>query len=983
MAVILTALGSFSNYYMRLQKYHILVDKRSLIRLLVPVSLFFLLGIAACSYPNRSKQARDYRRQQKILQAQNPVNPLDTSANTNLKGLKTGQTDSTATATTPGKLKFTKTDSLAVQKDSFATDSLRIAADSMGLDSLARTDTDTLLSRDFQVVQLSPDSLDAPVTYEARDSMWYDIAAQKVYLFGGATMQYKDMTIKAGYIEFDFKNKIALAEGVVDSAGRRQEEPEFDMGEQNFIAQKITYNYETKKGKVSYGYTQEGEGYLRSNDSKFIQNGTPDGKHNVIYSKNALYTTCDYPEAHFGIRSSKAKIIPNKLIVIGPSYLELGGIPTPLALPFGFFPITQTRKAGIVFPRDFENSPQLGLGFKGIGWYQPLTDKIDLELTGDIYTRGSWGLHANSSYNVKYKYSGSLSLNLSSIRQGLPEDPDFNKRLEFNVRWNHNQLPTANPLHQFSASLNVGTSTYFSNTTTDLNLRNQNNFNSSIRYTRIFPSLPFQFNAGFEHNQNRANRSISVSFPRMDFALTQIYPFKRKNPVGKKRWYEEIGFRYSANFLNRIDTQDSLLFSDKFVSEVVNKSQYGIRHSPEVSMNFNLFKYLKLSPRVQYNERWYFYRNKQEFDPTAIITDTTEVNGLQRIDTTQFGKINTVRDYGFYALRELSAGANLSTTLFGLANLNWGPLKAVRHTMSPSIGFNWSPDYKQPAWNVYDSVAFDLRYQDSLQAYNQFQNMIFGAPSGGAAALINFGISNSFEAKVRDKRDSTSTDGYRKVPLLNSLSLGGNYNFLADSLKLSPISVNGSTALFKKINVSFNMTFDPYKRVEGKRIDDFLIKSDKKLARLDYVGINIGTSFSGDELSNIFKKQKTPAPKPGNPNQAPMGFKLIETMNVAYNLSLRNTYQNNTDTLIAIQTLRIGSKMRISTNWSLNYSFSYDFQNKRIAQPSLELERILHCWRLTFGWQPEQQTWNFSLFANSSTLDFLKFPARKNIFDPF
>lgn len=953
------------------------------------IGAVLLLGLVwGCHYPYTARQARDARKSARISKGDGAdtarLSPTVAARDTALLGgaAPKAQPDSIANARGRGREKpVTVADSLAVRRDS-------LAQAPMALDTPI---TDTARFNGVRTVRLSKDSVDSPVSYEARDSMWYDLVEEKIYLWGNASLLYGELSIKADKITVDFRNNLATAEGRYDSLARKRVgDPEFKDGENGFTARRIEYNFETKKGKVYEAVTAEGDGFLRSADAKFIGKENGQFENDVVFSKNCLYTTCNAPEPHFGVRATKAKVVPGKLIVVGPSYVEIAGIPTPLALPFGFFPITQNRRSGLIIPQDLETNPQLGIGFKNFGYYFGINDRIDLALTGDIYTRGSFALNANSNYKVRYRFGGSLRASYLFRQFDEPETPDFQRQQEFNISWNHRQEAGARPNSTFSATLNFGTASFFRNVSNDANNVLRSNLNSNISYTKTWPGTPFNLAISMQHSQEVATRSISISFPVVDFRINRIYPFRRKKQVGKPRWYEEIGFSYSTSVRNQLVDKDTTLFSPRWSEGLLDKLRFGINHDPQLQLSLKVFKYINVNPSINYNERWYFYRDRRTFDPTLQLrSDTTfAIDGsiAQIANDTTFGSLSTAREYGFFPVRDFSAGISVSTQLFGSLKFRRGPLRAVRHVLRPNLSFNWRPDFGQPRWGYVDSTLTDTRYPDRYDYYNFYEGAayLFGTAGTGQSALLNFSLNNSLEAKVFAPRDSSAKDGLKKIKLLNNFSVTGSYNFIADSLRLSPINFSANTTFLKIVNANFRMTLDPYvsDTLTNKRLDRFLVAEQGTLARLTSATLTLSTGFDGSTIRDLFRGKKADKKPNGKPERE-NPFQLIQRTQLNYNLNLSRRFENGRDTLSIVQNLGVIGALNLSRHWKLDYQFNYDFVQKRIAYPQFRFYRDLHCWELGLDWQPERRTWTFFLRVKSGSLNFLNIPARKNFFDPF
>ncbi len=848
--------------------------------------------------------------------------------------------------------------------------------------------TDTTTAFRPTSIKYSSDSLSAEVEYEASDSMLYDVAGERIYLFGNASLVYEDMTLKADRIIFDWANDIAVAYGYEDSLGNYVGRPEFIDGEQQFNSDTIRYNYRTNKGKVYNVRTEEGDGYLLSSSVKFDLRSQKDADHeDIAFAKGTLYTTCNAEDPHFGIRSSRAKIIPNKLIVVGGSNVEIEHVPTPLWLPFGFFPLKQGQRSGLIFPRNYEFSPTLGFGLRNIGYYKALNDYLDLQVTGDIYTRGSWGLSASSNYTKRYKYNGGFGLSFSYRKLDIKGVPGYGREQDFNIRWNHSQAASAHPTRTFSASLNLGTGSFFTNNYNDAQSVLTNTLSSNVSLSKRFPGKPYSLSTSFSHSQNTNTRDMTINFPQVDFRVSQINPFERKNKIGKDRWYEKINMRYTARAENRIQTKDTLLFT----REVFDDMEYGVRHDLPVSASFNLAKYFTVTPNVRYSEKWYFNTLARTFDAENVIeTDTifeitaegdTLINSIS-MDTTDFGQIIDGDKFGFRSLREVSGGVSINTTLYGMLPLGKKG-QAIRHVMRPSVSMNFSPDYEREFWKYYEEVQVDNRYPDSVAIYSPFDGGLYGTvPRGGRQSSMSFSIANTLEGKFRTRRDTAQE--LKKVKLLNSFNVSSAYNFAADSLNLSQISANGNTKLFKVVDLRFGANFDPYSRDnDGRTVDIYEWKANKRLARFTGGFVNLSTRLNPRDIEEAFKKDKTESDNKPNTNR---GKQFIGSLTFSYSFRVSNAFENGKDTIkITTNNLNLSrTKFNLTDKLSMDVgNIGYDFVRKRVSYPDLSFYRDLHCWETGFSWQPERRTYSFFLRVKPSSLDFLKIPYSRNRADPF
>lgn len=856
----------------------------------------------------------------------------------------------------------------------------------------------------------SKDTLDAPVDYGSKDSIIFDNASNLVHLYGAAYVNYRNLKLTAAYITIDLKNNIATAKPLPDSVGKMKGLPNFKDDSQEFTAGEMRYNFRTQKGIVKDVTTKYNDAYVHGGLSKFVSSrGTKDStqvnakdslsqKNDVAYSTDAVFTTCSADHPHFGIHSQKQKVIPNKLIVVGPSNLTIGDIPTPIWLPFAAFPLSTGKRTGLIFPRDYEYNQTFGFGLRNVGWYFPLSDNYDLTLQGDIYVRGTWGLRANSQYVKTYKYSGRFEVGYASIiSEGTKAE--INRSPSWNIAWSHNQDQRANPLFSFNANVNMQGSksktysNYRSTTYNDFKNATTSTISSSIGFTRTFPGKPYSLTGGLNHSQNNATRQATVEPLNMDFRVQTIFPFKKTKRVGNEKWYEKVSLQYSANMRNRLQTEDSILLTRR----AWNNLQSGIKHEASSSVNFTILKYFNQSFSVNYSEAWYLSQYQRTFNPNnIIITKDTVYNPLDstdftiKTDTSQYGKVDTIKKNGFYRVNQFSIGTNISTRIFGTMQFKSGKIRGIRHTITPNVGFTYSPNYRR----YEDSVQTDFRYP-TKQIYNLYQNAIFGAPSsGGQQAALTYSLTNLFEMKTFNKKDST----FKKVKLLENVNIAGSYNFIADSFRFSQIAMGTGTNLFKGLStLSVSALFDPYgKDSKGNRVKELAIKRNGKLLNFVNATASLNTSLSIGDVKRILKgdndgtqstsngttQQNTKKDKPKSSEQSIAD--MLESFRLSHNFSVSRSRLNGVDTTIFQNALYTSGNIPLTKKWRITVgNIGYDFTSKRMTYPDFGFYRDLHCWEMGMNWQPTRGTYAFYLRVKPGTLDFLKVPYNKNIGDIF
>lgn len=804
--------------------------------------------------------------------------------------------------------------------------------------------TDSSISK---TVKESKDGLDAPVKYKATDSIWYDLTNQRVYLLGDAEVQYKDITLTADSIIFDWKNSEVIAIGRKDSNGRVVNRPTFSQADRKYDAREIHFNFKTNKGKISEILTQEDEGFVRSNVVKRLPN-------QVLYGKSNVYTTCNLEHPHFYIASSKIEVNPGKSIVSGPANLVVADVPTPLFLPFGIFPLNAKRKSGIIFPEYGEDKTR-GYFLRNGGYYLGISDHVDLALAADIYSRGSWKAVAASRFNKRYKFNGDVRMTFANERSFSTELNDFSSNKQFNMSARFNQDGKARPNSHFGANINFGTSGFNKLFASNTNFNYLNNtYQSSISYSQTIPYSPFNFTVSANHSQSTLTHLVNISLPTVAFNMNTIYPFRRQSGIGSERWYEKIGFSYTMNAQNTVSNADSLLFTPSTFDNI----QSGMRHSIPVSAPFQLFKYLTVSPAFNYTEVWSLQTVRQTWNPVENKIDYDTIPGFAN-----------ARDFNF--------SVSTSTRVYGILSFKRGKIKAIRHVMTPSIGFSYHPDFSDPQWNTYKTVQYDA--EGNTRRYSLFSNSVYAGPGQGKSGSINFSLGNNLEMKVFSKKDTLSQT--RKIKILDALNFGGSYNLAADSLNLSVISISGRTKLFDKFDINFGSRFDPYiADSTGRRLNQYEWDVNHRLARLTNANLSIGTSFQSKNVTkqNLSEEQEEYLTNSLNDY---VSFDVPWNINLAYSLFLQTVKTTaGNDSLTYNQTMNISGGLNLTKNWKLTASTSYDFVNQKFPTAALGIYRDLHCWEMSIQWVPFgiRPSYSFVLRVKASVLQDLKLPKRSD-----
>ena len=902
-------------------------------------------------------------------------------------------------------------------------DSVRSATtptDTTGLPALRPVDRS---GGNLDSVQLSQNAVEDPITYTMDDSLHIDNEHKLIHLYGNAVVTYSDINITADHIILDWNKNIVLAEGMPDSLGNLAGTPDFVSGSETFGAGALRYNFKNRKGIVIDARTQYTDITVRGGTSKFVS-ADPDDTlaQNVVYNSDAIFTTCDLDHPHFGIRSRKQKLIGDKMVVIGGSNLEIKGVPTPLFLPFGFFPLnTKTKQTGLIFPRDYEYSEQFGFGFRNVGWYFPINDYMDLTLTGDIYVKGTFAVNPQLRYARRYKHRGQLNLGFSSRRSEIIEideetdirQPAINREPSFVIRWTHNQDAKAHPTRSFGGSVNIQTNQFQQRNlnTADAVLAGQ--LTSNLSYRQSFPGTPINpLTVSLNHSQNTQTRQMKINFPNVAFRTKQMYPFRRRTPTGGRRWYEDITVSYQNDIRNQIEATDTTLFD----RETLEDMRFGVQQRANVGTSFKLFKYFNLNPSANYREVWYLSEERRFFDPTLdIAVDTVfnpeDPNDLTLVnDTLRFGSVLDSTLRGFTRFNEYSAGVSINTVVYGTALFrNDGWLRGIRHVAKPTLSFRFAPDYTNPALGYVREVQTDVRFPDDRTSYNVFSGQIFGqAPSSIEQRSLSYNITNLIEAKVFSKKDSTE----KKVVLFRNIGISGNYNFAADSLNWSPVRGSGTTSLFNGItNINFGFAFDPYAtNATGRTINRFYREETGRLLRFDAANVNVSTRITVAAIRDLIRgvdsddisgqgAQRGPGgrpaasgrgssvdpgsrPRPGNESLLDVFERF--SINHQFNIRWDDTGDDGVVQRVTTNAVSTRGSIALTPNWAVTVgNIGYDFSQKRLTYPDLGFSRDLHCWEMSFRFQPQRGTYFFTVRAKSPKFEFLKVPYQRGNQDAF
>lgn len=817
--------------------------------------------------------------------------------------------------------------------------------------------------------------LDGVVNMKAKDYEKLDQKNKTVTLHNEAEIYYTDFELKAGRIVLDYEKNLVYAGRLKDSAGNYIQRPIFKQGANVVEPDSIIFHTKSKRAKVWNSRTQQGELYIKSEISKKENDS-------VYFMKNARMTTSkntEDPEYYFLVK--KVKFVPKKKVVINSTQMYIADVPTPIWLPFGYFPMTEKSTSGFIMPTPGQNNQQ-GYFLQNGGYYFALSDYYDLAVLGDYYTNGSYGLRAESSYAKRYKFNGRVNLRFENNIQSEKGFPDYLKSRQYNIQWSHNQDSKASPNSRFSASVNLGSSQYFRQS---VNLNNigasvNNNLSSSVSYSKTFQSVP-QVNMSMTatHSQNTNTQQVDMTLPTFQANVDRIFPFASRDGI-KKGIIQNISFQYNIRGENRIRTSDSLFFKPQMFRD----ARSGFQHSIPISTNFKVFKYFSITATANYNEVWAF-------------------NTVKKFYSALENKVVTVDEKGFESFRTYNFNAGIGTTIYGTFNFGEDKkIEAIRHIIRPNISYGYTPSFEQ----YFERYALDASGINFAE-YSKFENGLFGSPSNNLSNAMNISMSNTFEAKVKDKESKKGET--KKVMLLNNLNFSTRYDFTADSLKLKEISVSGGTQLFKqKMNINFAAILDPYAiDNSGRRIEKFNIDNGGSLLRLPRANVTLNYSFSsnsndskgntseqnvqnggreddlfgiGTDLSNnknsLFGKDKDKEDGKKGYDTSWYNTKLPWDLRIAYSVNYNNS---NRQDEISSHSLMASGNIELAPRWKVGFSSGYDFVQKGVTFTQLRFERDLESWRMSFNWVPfgTNTYWGFFIGISSSILSDIKYDKRQ------
>jgi hypothetical protein len=846
------------------------------------------------------------------------------------------------------------------------------------------------------------EAIDARITYTSQDSMV--ITANGVaYMYGDGELKYKSMGLTAEYIRVSMDSSTLFAKGVLDTIMNEWVgKPVFSEGQDSYNTEEITYNLKTQKGLIRNAITEQGEGYIVADKTKKVED-------NVLMMGGGKYTTCDqHDHPHFYLQMTKAKVKPGDYIATGPAYLVVGDVPLPLAIPFGFFPFTNQYSSGLIMP-NFGDDYSRGLYLQGLGYYFAINDYFDLMVKGDIYTRGTWAVSAQSKYVKRYKFRGNIGISYRWDVTGEKDMPDYNVAKNLSVQWSHSQDAKANPYSNFSASVNFKTAGYNrSNINSYYNVQAnaENTTSSSISYTQRFPDSPWNISMSMNLTQRTKDSTLSVTLPNLSVNMSRIYPFKRKVRVGKERWYEKISLQYSGSFSNSITCKEKDFLKSNFVKDWDNR----FKHNLSSSASFTLFKYISLTPSLSFNDRMYFSRVDQSWNE--------ELNQVQN-DTVM----------GFYNVYDFNASISMSTKLYGfyIPFRKWfgDKVDRFRHVMTPSVSFSYHPDFGEDYWakrygGFYGSYDKLITTKDEagnivpkldenglpiyeVVHYSRFRE----TPGRGAAATLGFSLGNNIEMKLRNDKDTTGKEPYKVYSIIDNLSINGGYNFIADSMNWQNFGVNLRIKI-PKVNYTINLSgqFDPYMyttTASGSHVRcNELYWNHGRFPQFLGTSTSFSYTFSNDVVKKWFDKSKkdkenldtetpegaelttteTSKPSRSSSSESSSGYlfaKIPWTLSASYSLRYvagrewdekKNYYK-----MEFRHNLSFSGSIGLGNGWKASTSLSYDVNAKKLSYTSINVSRDLHCWSMSASFVPfgPFKSYTFHIGVNASMLSDLKY----------
>ncbi len=909
-------------------------------------------------------------------------------------------------------------DSLRLPADTVSADTARLTGadaqaaipDTVGMDSLqlAIWQHNKLVDDSLRADSINrqrKNGIDAPVEYTASDSMVYEGDTKLAFLFGNARVKYENMNLESDQIYMSMDSSLVHATGSVDTLGVKYGTPIFKMGNDTYETDTMAFNFKTKKGLIQNVYTQQDDGYMTSEISKRGSNGE-------MYLYHGRYTTCDLAHPDFYFAMSRAKVRPGKDVVFGPTYLVVCDVPLPFAIPYGFFPFTKSYSSGFIMPT-YGDETSRGFYLRDGGYYFAISDKMDLKLIGEIYTKGSWGLSAASNYRRRYKYSGAFYGSYQSTVTGEKNMPDYQKQTSFKIQWTHRQDAKANPYSSLSASVNFATSSYERNNLSSMynpQSMTQSTRTSSVSWSTTFSSIGMSLSSTFNINQNMRDSTIALTLPDLNVSISRFYPFKRKKAAGRERWYEKISLEYRGQIQNSINTKEDKLMGSSLTKDWRN----GIQHTIPIKGNFTLFNYLNINPSLNFTDRMYSQKYKRSWDADA----QREV-----VDTLQ----------GFYNVYNWNLSLSASTKLYGFyvpnRKLFGDKVQAIRHVLTPSLSFSYAPDFSASRYGYYDTYQrTDAKGNVTMVEYSPYSGLLYGVPGKGKTGSISLDISNNVEMKLRTDDDSI---GFKKVSLIDELGASMSYNMATDYHPWSDLSTRLRLKITKSYTFNLNAVFATYAyeadsvgarpyignrteyshgrfgrfqgmsqnlsyTIDNKKVSNFIkwLKGERKkkndddddTAKKDEFDTGVETNLDTELEAGKHGARREQSNIAETDEDGYMKFSMPWSMSFGYGITMReNTsgtfnYSRMRYPYKFTQNLNFSGNLRISDGWNISFSSGYDFENKRISMTTASLSRDLHCFNMSCSVVLSPYTsYNFSFRCNAATLtDALKYDKRSS-----
>jgi hypothetical protein len=811
---------------------------------------------------------------------------------------------------------------------------------------------DSLQSRqkvDTFNVKMSKDSLDGPINYEAEDSGVLIIPTRQFILYGKATAAYLDLKLTAALVKMDQQANLITAYGNTDSTNSPYDKPKLDQAGMTSISDTIFYNIKTQKGLTKSTFYQEGDMFVYANKLKKVDK-------DVFYASGGRFTTCNLDTPHFAFRTRKMKLVNNKIAVTGPANPEFEGVPVPIGIPFGIFPLNRGRQSGLL-PPQFASNEDFGLGLEGLGYYKVLSDNLDITVRTNIYSYGGWNVNLSNRYLKRYKYSGGFTLAIQKTkildRFGKGTD-EFIRNSSFQIGWNHNRDAKARPGSTFNASVNAGSTQFNRFTPNNAVLNFQNQLSSSINYTKDWGGK-YNLSVSANHNQNNTSRLVNLNLPTVNFNVVTLYPFERKEKIGEGKWYEKIGIGYSGNLQNQVSFYDSAFN----VRRLLDTMQWGANHSLPITISLPQLGPVQIAPGVSYEEKWYGQKLERSWDTAtkSVVTDVTR---------------------GFYAARQISFSLGANTRIFGTYDRfkKSSRLKAIRHEIRPSVSLNYKPDLMK---RFFKSVQIDSTGKNFLR-FSQFEGGINGSFGEGVFGGLGFGIDNMLEMKVKDKSDTAAT-AVKKIKLIDGFGFSSAYNMVADSFKLQPFTFYLRSTLFDKINITAGATLDPYEvDSRGYKKDKLLWAADKfSIGRITNGSIAASTSFQSKSKDGKTDNERIPQDEFMTPDEQQRQLEFVRqnpaeytdfnipwTLQLSYSLNfsrLPKTDYSGFRTEV-FSNISINGDFSLSPKWKVGAQSYYDFKTAQIQTLTMFVSREMHCWQMSINITPVGLYRSFNITVN-------------------